>query len=261
MYGGVVESGRMRLTPPLGTRSNLLARLTVHPGRGLGGRTWLLGRPMAVRDYTHATTISHDYDEAVRDAGVRSAIAVPVVVRRTVRAVLYGARRDPVPLGDRAVQAVVAAARDLEQEMVVRDEVNRRVALLERHRPEPAAAQEPVIREALRQAHAELRLLAASTSEPELRERALRACTALTPALADQAATDRGTPAATVQLAPRELDVLAWVALGYTNAEVASEMGIAAETVKSYLRSAMRKLHARTRTQAVVAARRAGLLP
>ena len=149
---------------------------------------------------------------------------------------------------------------NVEQEMVVRDEVDRRIALLERHRPEPAAAREPVIREALRQAHAELRLLAANTSEPELRQRALRACTALTPALADPSlAVNRDLPP--VQLAPRELDVLAWVALGYTNGEVASEMGIAVETVKSYLRSAMRKLHARTRTQAVVAARRAGLLP
>src|SRR5690606_42118633 len=108
MYGGVVESGRMRLTPPLGTRSNLLARQTVHPGRGLGGRTWLLGRPMAVKDYTHATTISHEYDEAVREAGVRSAIAVLVVVRRAVRAGRSDARRDPVPLGERAVQAGVA---------------------------------------------------------------------------------------------------------------------------------------------------------
>ncbi|NEC73664.1 helix-turn-helix transcriptional regulator, partial [Streptomyces rochei] len=33
------------------------------------------------------------------------------------------------------------------------------------------------------------------------------------------------------------------------------------ETVKGYLRSAMRKLGARTRGAAVVAARRAGLLP
>src|SRR5690606_42041170 len=106
MYGGVVESGRMRLTPPLGTRSNLLARLTVHPGRGLGGRTWLLGRPMAVRDYTHATTISHDYDEAVRDAGVPSGIAVPVVVRRARRAGLDGAWLWPAAVGRRAVQAV-----------------------------------------------------------------------------------------------------------------------------------------------------------
>ena len=46
-----------------------------------------------------------------------------------------------------------------------------------------------------------------------------------------------------------------------TPSEVANELGLEPGTVKSYLRSAMRKLDAHTRTQAVVAARRVGLLP
>jgi DNA-binding CsgD family transcriptional regulator len=62
-------------------------------------------------------------------------------------------------------------------------------------------------------------------------------------------------------LAPRELDVLAWVAEGSTNAAVARRLGLRPETVKSYLRSAMRKLGAHTRGEAVATARRAGLLP
>ncbi|OSP42607.1 hypothetical protein B7767_14675, partial [Streptomyces sp. 13-12-16] len=41
----------------------------------------------------------------------------------------------------------------------------------------------------------------------------------------------------------------------------AERLGVTAETVKAYLRSAMRKLGVRTRGQAVVAARRAGWLP
>lgn len=261
MYGGVVRHGRMRLTPPLGTSSRLLARLTVYAGRGLGGRTLLVGRPMAVKDYPYATTISHDYDEAVRDAGIRSAVAVPVVVRRTVRAVLYGARREPVPLGDRAVQAVVAAARDLEQEIVVRDEVDRQIALLERHAPRQAVGtQESALREAARRAYAELRVLATRAADGELRDRALRACAEL--GLSTGQPSPPGFPELPAgSLAPRELDVLACVALGSTNAEIAGALGVAAGTVKSYLRSAMRKLRAHTRTQAVFAARRAGLLP
>ena len=64
-----------------------------------------------------------------------------------------------------------------------------------------------------------------------------------------------------MRLAPREVDVLACVAAGATNAAAADRLGLRPETVKGYLRSGMRKLGARTRLQAVVAARRAGLLP
>jgi DNA-binding CsgD family transcriptional regulator len=51
------------------------------------------------------------------------------------------------------------------------------------------------------------------------------------------------------------------VASGATNAAAADRLRLRPETVKSYLRSAMRKLGAHTRLEAVVAARRAGLLP
>ena len=59
----------------------------------------------------------------------------------------------------------------------------------------------------------------------------------------------------------RETDVLAAVASGATNATAAARLGLRPETVKGYLRSAMRKLGAHTRLEAVVAARRAGALP
>ena len=49
--------------------------------------------------------------------------------------------------------------------------------------------------------------------------------------------------------------------LACTNAMVAERLGLRPETVKAYLRSAMRKLGAHTRGEAVSAARRAGLLP
>ncbi len=55
--------------------------------------------------------------------------------------------------------------------------------------------------------------------------------------------------------------MLACVAAGATNGAAAGGLGLTAETVKAYLRSAMRKLGARTRGEAVVAARRAGWLP
>ena len=82
-YGGLVTDGRLRLSQLQGTIA-ALGGLTIHAGRRLRGRTLAIGQPMAVRDYHHAKMISHETDEAVRDAGVRAAIAVPVVVRRAV---------------------------------------------------------------------------------------------------------------------------------------------------------------------------------
>jgi len=64
-----------------------------------------------------------------------------------------------------------------------------------------------------------------------------------------------------VTLSPRETDVLARVALGATNAEIASSLTLKEATVKSYLQSAMAKLDASTRHSAVAKARRVGLLP
>ena len=61
-------------------------------------------------------------------------------------------------------------------------------------------------------------------------------------------------------LTVRELDVLAEIALGCTNAEAAQRLSLKAETVKSYLRSAATKLGAHTRHEAVSKARRGGLI-
>ncbi|MEU9388147.1 helix-turn-helix transcriptional regulator, partial [Streptomyces sp. NPDC048279] len=111
---------------------------------------------------------------------------------------------------------------------------------------DPGAAWEQV-----REAHAALRALAPRISDPALRAELLAACGLLA----------APAPAAARVLAPRELDVLAWVAAGATNAMVAERLGLRPETVKAYLRSAMRKLGAHTRGEAVSAARRTGLLP
>ncbi|WP_158880725.1 helix-turn-helix transcriptional regulator [Amycolatopsis anabasis] len=209
-FGGAVAGGsELRMSELVGTATNSLRGLLVARGRGLGGRAITARRVVAVDDYYASDSISHDFDHAVRAEGVRSAVAVPVIVRRSVRAVLYGAVREAVTFGDASIDLMVEAARDLEQELAVRDEVERRLASM----VPPAAAR-------------------------------------------------NGTrPDNAPSLAPRELDVLAGVAAGQTNAEIAATLAIGAETVKSYLRSAMCKLDCHTRIQAVNAARRAGLLP
>jgi DNA-binding CsgD family transcriptional regulator len=249
-FGGLVESGRprIRISELSGTATTALLALAVTSGNGLGGKTVALARPCAVADYSLSQQISHEYDAAVAAEGLRSVLAVPVVVRRRVRGVLYGALRDARPLGDRMLTAAVDAARDVEQALVVGDEA-REVMVAARAEPRHG---DTATREQVREAHAALRALAPRITDPALRAELLDACALLT--------TDPA-PSKGVALTPRELDVLACVAAGATNAAAADRLGVSAETVKAYLRSAMRKLGARTRGEAVVAARRVGLLP
>lgn len=252
-FGGLVEPGRaqVRISELTGTATPALSALAVSSGNGLGGKAVALARPCAVTDYSASRQISHEYDVAVATEGLCSVLAVPVVVRRRVRGVLYGALRTAQPLGDRTLGAAVAAARDVEQALVVRDEARGLLALA--REPEPVAGS--AAWEQVREAHGTLRALAPRITDPALRAELLAVCGRL----AGAGAPGDGGPR--VGLAPREVDVLACVAAGATNGSAALRLGLRAETVKAYLRSAMRKLGAHTRWEAVIAARRAGLLP
>ncbi|MFD8541404.1 helix-turn-helix transcriptional regulator [Streptomyces rubrogriseus] len=252
-FGGLVESGRrqVRISELSGTATTALSALAVTAGNGLGGRAVALSRPCAVTDYSVSRQISHEYDLPVAAEGLRSVLAVPVVVRRRVRGVLYGALRTAQPLGDRTLGAAVAAARDAEQALVLRDEADDLLAAAAPGAAAPGAAGGAGW-EQVREAHAALRALAPRITDPALRDELLRACGLLV-------AGDGPVPGP--RLAPREVDVLACVAAGATNGAAAERLGVGPETVKSYLRSAMRKLGARTRTEAVAAARRTGWLP
>ncbi|WSF15981.1 LuxR C-terminal-related transcriptional regulator [Streptomyces sp. NBC_01353] len=254
VFGGLLHEGRpLRISELNGAVTPALHGLAISAGSGLGGKCLALARPCAVVDYASARHITHEYDVPVSAEGLRSVIAVPVVVRRKVRGVLYGALRDSLPLGERVADAAVAAARDLEQALAVRDEV-RELLSAAPSGPVSGPASGPSWEE-VRQAHGELRELAPRIEDPELRERLLAVCGRLETA----STAPGGKPGVT--LTPRELDVLAAVAQGATNAGVAARLGLRPETVKGYLRSAMRKLGAHTRLEAVVAARRAGVLP
>jgi DNA-binding NarL/FixJ family response regulator len=63
-----------------------------------------------------------------------------------------------------------------------------------------------------------------------------------------------------VKLSTRETQVLQLVATGYTNAEVAAELGIGLRTVEAHRSSALRKLGLRTRADIVRYCWDAGLL-
>ncbi|MEU6750217.1 helix-turn-helix transcriptional regulator [Spirillospora sp. NPDC046719] len=264
-FGGPVGTDqRLRLSEFCGDHRGAMRGVALRVGLGLGGKVVARRRPMALNDYVSAEGISHDYDRFIKVEDLRAMVAVPVTVRRTVRGVLYGAIRSAVPLGDRIVQSVHDAARDLEQDLAVHDEIARRLDGLTEQlnasqaRKPVAPAEGPSGRqwELIREGYAELRLLRHALTDERLRDRLDSVCDKLGRACAT---TPPAGPAPV--LSARETDVLACVALGWTNPEVAADLGIAVETVKGYLRGAMRKLHSHSRLEAVVTARRLGLLP
>ncbi|MBM9506964.1 LuxR C-terminal-related transcriptional regulator [Actinacidiphila acididurans] len=261
-FGGLVPSPAapparlFRITELSGTDTESLRGLAISTGNGLGGKALASARPCTVTDYRSSRVISHEYDPAVASEGLRSVLAVPIVVHRRVRGVLYGALRVPYAIGDRPLNVALDAARELEQALAVRDEAHRLLSFAQA----PVAA-DPRAWEEVREAHTELRSLAGRIGDVHLRQQLLSACAKLAAAAAPP---EQPAPAPAVpppHLTARELDVLAAIASGATNAAAATRLRLRPETVKSYLRSAMRKLGAHTRLEAVVAARRSGLLP
>ncbi|MFX0576789.1 response regulator transcription factor [Nocardia nepalensis] len=253
VFGGEVHGDALLLTEFVGTVTNGLRGLTVLRTSGLGGRVMDMRRPASVADYYSASSITHHYDGPVSGERIRSVVAVPVVVDNRSRAVLYAANRGGTPLGDRTADLVVEASRRLATEITIRDEVDRRLRLLEMTTPAPGTA--PAIAEELRDINAELRGVARSTEDERLRERLHTVCERLSRVLVG------APPPDAPRLSRRELDVLSQIALGCTNQEAAQRLSLGPETVKSYLRNAMTKLDAHSRHEAVVTARRHGLLP
>ena len=61
-------------------------------------------------------------------------------------------------------------------------------------------------------------------------------------------------------LTDRELDVLRLVAEGFKDAEIAKKLNISPSTVKTHVSRIIEKMNARTRTDAAVKARTAGII-
>ncbi len=251
-FGGLVSGHGAPLAAFVGTRGRSLADLVIEPAQGLGGLALSDRRPIATTEYRRSHRITHPYDRQVTAEGIVSLLAVPVVVDDRVHAIIYTGHREATQFGDAAVGEAVRAARDLAWEYSVSLEVDRRLAALESDgrvaRPDESGAD----RRQLQEAFASLRELSRDISDPLLAGRVDAVARIVLPGTA---------PAGAPALSPRELDVLAELALGKRNAQIGRRLGLRETTVKSYVSSALRKLDVSSRYEAVVAARRAGLLP
>lgn len=254
-FGGLLSRGEVPVTSIVGSRTRSLEGLRVQPRRGLGGRAMTELRPRMTYDYGSSQQITHDYDGFVLGEGLRTLLAVPVVVAGRPRGVLYAGTWDEPTVGGVATAPAMQIAEALAGELRIREEVDRRLRAAST--PSPTGSLSPAHLEELRESFAELRSIAAVVEDPSVRarlgdlERRLLALSS--------PARRPGAPA--VHLSRRELDVLACAALGQTNAQVAGELGLRESTVKAYLGTAMAKLDAPTRHAAVARARRDGLIP
>lgn len=255
-FGGLESEGAVHVSAITGTHTRSLEGLVVGAGKGLGGKALVERRSRLALDYRSSRSITHDYDRAVLGEGIATLFAVPVVVSGRTRGVLYCGSWSQSPVGDVVAGPAFEVATELATELRVRDEVERRLSLVP-PTTGPVAMMTST-REELRESYAELRSIASSVDDAQLRER-LQGVERRLAAIS----TDNAEPslALDVHLSPRETDVLACAALGATNAEIAATLVLKEVTVKSYLQSAMSKLDASTRHAAVAKARRAGILP
>lgn len=107
--------------------------------------------------------------------------------------------------------------------------------------------------------------LVKGVSGAELAE-AIRAAYAGRPALATEALdalvrTTKSEPKPGHDLTPRELEVLAFLAEGLTNAEIAAQIHISVAAVKYHVSNILSKLGVTNRTEAAALARKHGLTP
>ena len=245
VFGGLRDERGIRVTTTSGAQTATLTTIVVRPDRGLGGRSWSSGQPQAVADYARATDITHDFDRQILGEGIVGLAVAPVIVRNRVTGLLYGGYRTELHRAG-ALDLLGHEAGRIAQELLVRDLVDERIrAMRIRETFQPAASARPDLGEVF----ARLRQVAARTTDPQTAHE-LRELLDLEPA----AGADR-------RLTTRQVDVLALVALGLTNEGIAASLGLSSLTVKSYLRSAMARLDARTRYEAVVEARRLKIIP
>lgn len=255
-FGGDVGSEGARLRTYAGVQGPSIRNLLIETREGLGGRALLEHRPRYTADYSGTGWITKRYGREVRAEGIVTLLAFPIVVDGGARALLYAGFREAVQLGTEIARHVAGVAQRVAWEYSVQDEVTRRISLLT---ADGALSDEGDLhlRDELRDRYAELRELAQSVPDLEIQQRIRMIGDRLIGSPSHRGAP--GPPPA--RLSPRELDVLALVAMGHRNAGIARRLGLTESTVKKYLSMAMAKLGAQSRFAAVLQARLARLIP
>jgi LuxR family transcriptional regulator, regulator of acetate metabolism len=245
VFGGLRDERGIRVTTTVGAQTSSLTTILIRPDRGLGGRSWSLGQPQAVADYARATNITHDFDHQILGEGITGLAVTPIVVHNRVAGLLYAGYRSELERpGD--LDLLWHEASQVAQELLLRDLVEERISAMRASATLTAAGG---VQPDFSELFARLRQVAARTRDPQTANELYEILDFRVPQGRD------------VQLTTRQVDVLALVALGLTNERIASSLGLSPLTVKSYLRSAMTRLGARTRYQAALEARRLGILP
>ncbi|MDF2990085.1 MAG: DNA-binding protein [Microbacterium sp.] len=253
-FGGLEHDGAVHVTTIVGARTRSIEGLVVRAERGLGGRALVERRPRMTLDYRTARSITHDYDRAILGEGIATLFAVPVLVRGSARGVLYCGSWAQAPVGELEARPAFDVAGELGTELRVREEVDRRLSTM----PTSENGLSVGVREEIRESYAQLRSIAATVGDDDVRRRLEELEARLAALTGDAPSSHDDTD---IHLSRREIDVLACAAVGSTNGEIAASLHLRETTVKSYLASAMAKLDASTRHAAVARARRAGLLP
>lgn len=259
VFGGMVEEGEVSVQAVAGGGQDRLSSLIVSTGRGLGGRALTEGTPQLTKDYGLDPFITHHYDEQILGEGIQVLIAVPTLRGGDVTGMIYCGHRENYNAAAPQTSGLVKRVRQLSVDL----------GRLGQPRPteEPVDPEhrysdlESSSREALRRTYAELRSIRSGVDENEMRQRLTVVENRLADILSGHNSDLFPNPSPAVSLSPRETDILSHVALGWSNARIAAGLGLRESTVKSYLNTAMVKLSASTRHEAVSIARSAGGLP
>ncbi|WP_156118318.1 GAF domain-containing protein, partial [Microbacterium sp. ZOR0019] len=126
-FGGLIEEGVVRVTSIVGARTRSLDGLRVRPERGLGGRAMMELRPRMTSDYGSSQQITHDYDVFVLGEGLRTLLALPIIVQGRPRGVLYAGGWDEEQVGGVTTAPAMQVAQSVADELRIRDEVQRRI--------------------------------------------------------------------------------------------------------------------------------------
>ncbi|WP_181138546.1 LuxR C-terminal-related transcriptional regulator [Streptomyces sp. Ru73] len=296
LAGQVERGGTAVMRFWAGTRHDGLHGLVIPAGSGVGGKVLATGEVCRVRDYARSRVITHDFDGPVGAEGVRAMLGVPVVHAGELLGVVSVARRGGAGFTAAETAALSGLADAVAVALTVADRVHaERAAEAAAERRRIAESLHDSVGALLATLGAQVRdLRTGYAAEPGLAARlggverqlaeagvALRRSLRKDAATADLAAALREVAAAGHASGPRlpapdgaellrrrkeagltrrEHEVLRQAALGRTNPEIAAELDLARNTVKTYLQSALHKLGARNRVEAIARAGEAGLL-